>query len=101
MVFLPNRREVFIALNRDYSKIWRISLRDETVSTYQGFAGFGELPITEKGVLASDLATIPVQTESSPQIGRWILLGIGAGAAMAFLAWLLYRCIRAREKKRL
>ncbi|MCX5973719.1 MAG: hypothetical protein NTU59_03410 [Coprothermobacterota bacterium] len=100
MVFLPNRSEVFIALNRDFSKIWRVSLRDETVSTYQGFAGSGELSVTERGVLVSDLLTIPVQTESNPQIGRWILLGMEAGAAMGLPTWLLYRFIRARKKKR-
>ncbi len=49
MVFLPNRREVFIALNRDFNKLWRVSLRDRTVSTYQGFAGSGELPVTDRG----------------------------------------------------
>lgn len=100
MVFLPNRRQVFIALNRDFNKIWRVSLRDRTVSTYQGFAGSGELPVTDKGVLASDLATIPMHTESNPQIGRWILLGMGAGASTGLLAWFLYRYIRARKKKR-
>jgi hypothetical protein len=100
MVFLPNRREVFISLNRDFAKIWRVSLRDETVSTYQGFAGFGELPITEKGVLASDLATIPMQIASNPRIGRWILLGIGAGTAMGLLAWFLYRRILVGRKKK-
>lgn len=100
MVFLPNRREVFIALNRDFGKIWRVSLRDRTVSTSQGFAGSGELPVTDQGVLASDLLAIPIQTESNLHIGRWILLGLGAGTATGLLAWFLYWYLHARKKRR-
>lgn len=100
MVFLPNRGEVLIALNRDFGKIWRVALRDGTVSTYQGFAEPVELPITESGILASDLLKNSVQTESSLHIGRWILLGVGTGAATGLLAWFMYRCILARKKTR-
>ena len=55
MVFDPEKREVYIALRRDFSRIWKVSIADGTIETFSGFGQSRTMPLDASGVLASDL----------------------------------------------
>jgi hypothetical protein len=55
MVFDPERSEVYIALDRDFTRIWKVSIGDEIIETYAGFDRFESMRLDASGVLASDL----------------------------------------------
>jgi hypothetical protein len=50
MVFDPINLEVYIALDRDFNKIWLVSLKENTISTFRGFKGRETLPVDHNGV---------------------------------------------------
>jgi hypothetical protein len=56
MVFDPERKEIYISLEANFDKIWKVSLENRTIETYRGFASFKRQPITATGMLATDLA---------------------------------------------
>jgi hypothetical protein len=55
MVFDPEKGQVYVALKRDFGKIWKVSIADETIETFAGFAKAEKIPLDASGVLASDL----------------------------------------------
>jgi hypothetical protein len=55
MVFDPGTGEVYIALDRDFTRIWKVSIGDETIETHAGFDRFESMKLDASGVLASDL----------------------------------------------
>ena len=55
MVFDPEKGEVYIALKRDFSKIWKVSIADETIETFSGFGKARKMELDAAGVLVSDL----------------------------------------------
>jgi hypothetical protein len=55
LVFAPERGEIYVALKRDFSKIWKVSLVDETIETYSGFGRSRRMNLGPDGVTASDL----------------------------------------------
>ncbi|UCE19665.1 MAG: hypothetical protein JSV84_04785 [Gemmatimonadota bacterium] len=55
MVFDPEGGEVFIALKRDFKRIWKVSLGGGTIKTYSGFDEVRKLPLDSLGVLASEI----------------------------------------------
>jgi hypothetical protein len=55
MIFDPEKGEVYIALDRDFTRIWKASIEDETIETYAGFDRFERVGLDASGVLASDL----------------------------------------------
>lgn len=50
MLFDPINLEVYIALDRDFNKIWLVSLKENTISTFRGFKGRETLPVDHNGV---------------------------------------------------
>ena len=56
MVCDPLAGEVYIAVRRDYNRIWRVSLADKTISTFAGFKGAVKLPLHETGISDAILA---------------------------------------------
>ena len=56
MVFDPNKKEIFICLEGNFDKIWRVSLENQTIETFHGFASFKREPIPAEGLTAADLA---------------------------------------------
>ncbi|MCP4545179.1 MAG: hypothetical protein GY835_01785 [bacterium] len=63
LIFLPRRGEIYLALERDFGNIWKISLAAGTLET----SGQGEqrkMPLNATGVLAADLLAF------SPDTGR-------------------------------
>jgi hypothetical protein len=73
MIFDPKQGEVYIALDRDFTRIWKASIGDETIETYAGYDRFESTRLDVSGVLASDLK----------------MLGVGGGVSWGLLVGLL------------
>ena len=58
MVFLPYQGIVYIALNSDFSHIWRVSLPDGILATHAGFSLQREMPLDASGIRAACLAAM-------------------------------------------
>jgi len=55
MMFDPQKGDVYIALKRDFEKIWKISLENETIESVKGFKEPIEIKIETGGILVSEL----------------------------------------------
>jgi hypothetical protein len=55
MVFVPEKQEAYIALRRDFERIWKVSIEDETIETYSGFKKILKKRLDSSGIKASDL----------------------------------------------
>ena len=55
MVFMPNENSVYIALNRNFRLIRKVSIDDRTIETYRGFKERITLAIPPEGIYASEL----------------------------------------------
>jgi len=56
MVFDPYKKEIFICLEGNFDKIWKVSLVNQSIETWRGFASFRREPIPAEGVSGADLA---------------------------------------------
>ena len=56
-VFRPEKNEVYLMLWREYDRVWKISMNDNTIETYKGFAENHKLTLDSKGVTLSQLRT--------------------------------------------
>ena len=55
MVFDPQELLVYIALFRDFDRIWQVSLSDKTIKKFKGFDSAQEYSLDETGLLISEL----------------------------------------------
>jgi hypothetical protein len=55
MVFDPTTQEIYVALEGNFEKIWKVSLQDGTMETWKGFTEPVTVPLTTQGILASSL----------------------------------------------
>jgi len=55
MLFDPGNNSIYIVIRRDFNKIWKLSLDDETIETYSGFNNYSKFSIGSSGILASEL----------------------------------------------
>lgn len=62
MMFNPESGDIYIALNRDFQKIWKISLENETIESLTGFEKPIEFKIEPRGILASELTNVGEDT---------------------------------------
>jgi hypothetical protein len=49
-------KEIFICLEGNFDKIWKVSLVNQSIETWRGFASFRREPIPAQGVSGADLA---------------------------------------------
>jgi hypothetical protein len=56
MVFDPDKKEIYICLEGNFDKVWKVSLENQSIETYHGFASFRREPIPAEGLSAADLA---------------------------------------------
>jgi len=56
MVFDPYKKEIFICLEGNFDKIWKVSLVNQSIGTWRGFTSFRRQPIPAEGVSGADLA---------------------------------------------
>jgi hypothetical protein len=74
LLFDPATNEIFIVLKRDFTKIWKVSINDGTIETYQGFTQHQKIPIPETGISASELQNIVSVNDNSDLIPNSIKL---------------------------
>jgi hypothetical protein len=55
MVFVPEENCVYIALHRDFERLWKIYIQDKTIETFKGFDADMKFYIPDNGIFASDL----------------------------------------------
>jgi hypothetical protein len=55
MVFDPARNEVFIALQRVFDKVWKVSLEDGTIETHRGCGRAWKAQLGPAGVTATEM----------------------------------------------
>lgn len=58
LLFNPLTMEIFFCMNHDFSKVWKVSLLNETIETYSGFAGNGSRKLDAAGIWSYDLSSI-------------------------------------------
>ncbi len=58
MVFLPNENNIYFALNGSFKRIWRLSLADNKVYTFQGFAESASYSVPREGLTAAFLLSV-------------------------------------------
>lgn len=67
LIFDPENKEVYIVLNRDFSKVWKLSMEKETIESFKGF----DKPITVKmkpgGILALELIKFGAEASAAPR----------------------------------
>jgi hypothetical protein len=55
MIFDPEKRQIYICLEGEFEKIWKVSLESRTIETYDGFGSFKRVPIPAEGISSSEL----------------------------------------------
>jgi len=87
LVLDPETLTVYIALERDMDRVWRVSLLDQTIETHQGFSRGTILPLDAEGVTAAELharASDDAAASRTPQaLSTWLLVLLGAGLLLA------------------
>ena len=59
----PEVLEIYIALERDYTHIWKVSLLERTIETYRGFHTQHTLQLDETGITGPTLLALADQTK--------------------------------------
>lgn len=58
MIFDPATNSVYIALNLNMERIWKVSIDRQTIETFKGYNHYKKLTLGEKGILSKDLALL-------------------------------------------
>jgi hypothetical protein len=89
LVFDPLAREVYIAIERDFDHIWKVSLDDRSIESFYGFDEQISLSMGSEGILASALqGYVPTQARHGwwrPAMVITALLAIGLGLALLLM----------------
>ena len=70
----PETLGIYIALERDYDNIWKISLRERTIETYRDLHTQHTLPLDEAGISGPTLLALVEQTRPA----NWLWLALFA-----------------------
>jgi hypothetical protein len=55
MLFSPSEKAVYIMLQRNFNKIWKLSINQNTIETFKGFDQELKIMLDSSGILASEL----------------------------------------------
>lgn len=55
VIFIPDEMNVYICFEKDFERIWKVSLQNETVETFRGFENNKVLKIGGAGIMSSTL----------------------------------------------
>lgn len=92
VVFDPENNLIYLAFDKDFSKIWLINLDGETIETFSGFERYHKGNIPNIGITANDLRILNFSNE-----GLMVRIIIGAiGILIIILATIL---VHMRLKK--
>lgn len=58
LVFKPHAGEVYICLENNFDKVWKISLKNQTIETYGGFQSHRRRIIPADGLLTTELVSL-------------------------------------------
>jgi hypothetical protein len=64
-VFDPENNEVYLILRQVFTRIWKVSIDNETIETHSGFNRFTRMPLGSSGLTSSDLITLSGATQVS------------------------------------
>jgi len=70
LVFDPENTDIYVVLEGNFDKIWKISMENETVETFRGFNGYHVMDIGE-GLTASQLKALEHEWAENGS-GMWI-----------------------------
>ncbi len=71
LVFDPENSDIYIALEGNFDKIWKVSLKNETIETYKGFIKYYVMDIGE-GVTASQLKALENEGADESGYTEWV-----------------------------
>ena len=57
-IFLPEENIIYVVLNREFEKIWKISIDNRTIETFKGFKTKSLIDINEKAVSSIGLLSV-------------------------------------------
>ena len=58
MIFKPQTNDIFISLQQNFEKIWKVSLDNKAIETYAGFKKHHKVRLEKDGILSTDLKKI-------------------------------------------
>ena len=95
LVLDPEALEVYIALERDYDHIWKVSLTERTIETHRGFDARHVFPLDETGITGPSLQRIagtvqPSDEQAGPAI-RLPLMALILGGILGIALLLVLR----------
>jgi hypothetical protein len=90
LVFDPEAREIYIALERDYDHIWKVSLNKRTIEMYAGFDEDTILVLDEAGITGPTLQSYAAVEQPRTWIMPFVIFG-GLLAIAAAAVILLFR----------
>ena len=98
LVLDPVALEVYIAIERDYEHIWKVSLADRTIETHRGFDEHHVFPLDETGITGTSLQRVAgIMQPLAGQEGQVIGLPMGLmgllilGGLLGIALWLVLR----------
>jgi len=60
MIFHPETNCVYIALNLNMERIWKVSIDQQTIETFEGYSRYQKANIGEEGILSKDLELLGI-----------------------------------------
>lgn len=94
MVFDPINMRVYIALDRNFDKIWLVSLKEKTLSTFRGFTSQQTLPLDHRGITEKVMAEMGLSRPGDPIQFLDLLLPIALLSILVLIIWSLRRFAR-------
>ena len=85
LVLDPAAGEIYLALERDYDHVWKVSLHGRTIETVRGFDAPLTLPLNEDGVTGPELQVVAAARGSLPLIPVILLVGLLAVTGLFLL----------------
>jgi hypothetical protein len=96
LVLDPEALEIYIAIERDYDHIWKVSLADRTIETHLGFDTHHVFTLDATGITGPSLQRIagtgePSAEQEAPAIRLPSLMMLILGGLLGIALWLLLR----------
>jgi hypothetical protein len=97
MVFDPVTQEVYIALDRDFNKIWIVSLAENKIRTWRGFVGQGTLPLDHQGITEEEMLEMGLSITLGQAQIQYLLLPIALFSILILIVWSIRRFSTKKE----
>ena len=95
LVLDPEALEIYIAIERDYDHIWKVSLTERTIETHRGFDQHHVFPLDATGITGPSLqriaGTMPTSDEQAGPAIRLPLMALILGGILGIALLLVLR----------